>query len=419
MRSREFLMKDAYSFHLTPESLAETYHVMYAAYSRIFTRLGLNFRAVQADSGSIGGDLSHEFQVLADSGEDLIAFSDKSDYAANIEKATTLPPITTRTASHAPLEKFATPGLHSIADLTEHLKIASNKTLKTLLVAGKEHKMIALVLRGDHTLNVVKAEKIPAVAAPLQFVSEDLIKKTLGCGPGSIGPVGLTIPVIIDQEAAVISDFICGANEDGFHFKNVNWERDLPIDTITDLRTVEAGDPSPDGEGKLQLTRGIEVGHIFQLGTKYSQPLRAAVLDENGDSIDLMMGCYGIGVSRIVAAAIEQNHDERGIVWPAPMAPFQIALVPLNYHKPEIKTAADKLYAELQAAGISVLMDDRDERPGVKFADMELIGIPHRVVVSERGLTAGTVEYKSRREAELFNLELATVIETLKHRVHG
>lgn len=420
MRAREFIMKDAYSFHLTDESLAQTYQVMYQAYHNIFTRLHLNFRAVLADTGSIGGDFSHEFQVLADSGEDLLAYSDKSDYAANVEKAQSLNPQEKRAKSTATLGKVPTPGVRTIADLVKQLNIDIKKTVKTLLVTGKEEPIIALVLRGDHTLNPIKAEKMPGVASPLSLVNEDIIIKTIACSPGSIGPLNLPIPMIVDREAAVLHDFVCGANEDNQHMINVNWERDLPLPLVADLRMVEEGDLSPDGQGVLKLTCGIEVGHIFQLGTKYTASLGATVLNESGHQTILKMGCYGIGVSRIVAAAIEQNHDEHGIIWPEPMAPFQIALVPINYYQNvEVREATEKLYAQLQAHHFEILLDDRDERPGVKFADIELIGIPHRLVISERGLKQGSVEYKNRRENACFNLDIHTVVETLKHRLKG
>ncbi len=417
MRAREFVMKDAYSFHLSKASLQETYQLMYETYSNIFTRLGLNFRAVMADSGSIGGDYSHEFQVLAESGEDLIAYSDQSDYAANVEKAESQAPHYKRAEPTEALEKIDTPNMSSIDDLVTKLGIAREKTLKTLLVAGEEHEIVALLIRGDHSLNTIKAEKLPGVAAPLRWVTEKTIQEVIACSPGSIGPIQLNVPLIVDREAALLSDFVCGANEDGKHWANVNWERDLPLPMIADLRTVQAGDPSPDGQGTLHLARGIEVGHIFDLGSKYTSPLNATVLDESGNDVTLLMGCYGIGVSRIVAAAIEQNHDQRGIIWPEPMAPFQVALVPLNYQKSEIKEVTDKLYKELEAQQIEVLLDDRDERAGVKFADMELIGIPHRLVISDRGIAQGTVEYKNRREAECFNLDIHSVVETLQHRI--
>jgi prolyl-tRNA synthetase len=413
MRAREFLMKDAYSFHLTAASLSETYEVMYQTYSRIFTRLGLNFRAVMADSGDIGGSYSHEFQVLAQSGEDLIAFSNQSSYAANIEKAESLPPQHACPEPTLPLEKIATPNVRTIEQVVDYLKIDIKKTVKTLLVKGKAHRWVALVLRGDHTLNAIKVERHPLISAPLQLADALELKTTLGCDIGFIGPLGLSLPIIVDREAAVLADFICGANEEHTHLKNVNWQRDLPLSEVADLRNVLPGDPSPDGKGYLQFARGIEVGHIFQLGDKYSAAMGATVLNETGQTITLRMGCYGIGVSRIVAAAIEQNHDAKGIVWPLPMAPFQIALVPINYESILVRDAAEKIYTDLQAAGVAVLIDDRDERPGVKFADMELIGIPHRIVISERGLKTQVVEYKGRTEAEPEMVELAEVVNYL------
>ena len=401
MRAREFLMKDAYSFHINKTSLQETYQVMYDAYSRIFTRLGLDFRAVLADTGSIGGSASHEFHVLAASGEDQIAFSDISEYAANVELAEALPDSEIRATPKGSMETIDTPNQRTIEEVCQFLKIENKVIVKTLLVKGEEQPVVALVLRGDHELNPLKAEKLPQIAAPLTFATEEEIVRATGCKPGSIGPVGLSIPIIIDRGAAYLSDFVCGANQEGKHLRNVNWERDLPLSQIADLRNVMAGDKSPDGKGKLALARGIEVGHIFQLGNKYSTAMNATVSDENGQSVTMEMGCYGIGVSRIVAAAIEQNHDAQGIIWPQALAPFQIALVPINRHRSErTREACDALYNELIAAGFEVLMDDRDERPGVMFADMELIGIPHRLVISDRGLDAGTIEYKGRRNSE-------------------
>lgn len=416
MRAREFLMKDAYSFHLTASSLNETYQVMYEAYSRIFTRLGLNFRAVLADTGDIGGSYSHEFQVLANSGEDLIAFSDQSDYAANVEKAESFFSAKKRTASTKPLEKVHTSNVCTIEELVSFLGIDVKKTVKTLLVAGKKHPLVAVVLRGDHSLNTVKAEKHPLIAGPVTLIEAERAQIILDCPSGSIGPVGLSIPMIVDREAALLSDFVCGANVSHHHLQYVNWERDLPLPEVVDLRSVEPGDPSPDGKGHLQFARGIEVGHIFQLGNKYSEALGATVLDESGETVTLQMGCYGIGVSRIVAAAIEQHNDAQGIVWPKAMAPFQIALVPINYENALVQKTTDKLYKELRAAGFDVLLDDRDERPGVKFADMDLIGIPHRLVVSERGLKGGNVEYKSRSEEDVEALALEEVVKYLKSK---
>ncbi|MEE4190546.1 MAG: proline--tRNA ligase [Halieaceae bacterium] len=421
MRSREFLMKDAYSFHLDQASLQATYDAMHAAYTAIFTRLGLDFRPVIADTGSIGGSTSHEFHVLANSGEDAIAFSDQSDYAANVEMAEALAPQAERPAAGAELAEVETPGQHSIEDVCQFLDLPAERALKTLVVVGEDETapLVALVLRGDHQLNTIKAEKLDGVASPLQFAEEAAIKSTIGCGLGSIGPVGLDIPVLVDRAAAQVADFCCGANRDGYHLTGVNWDRDASATRIEDLREVIEGDPSPDGQGNLVIKRGIEVGHIFQLGTKYSAAMNAKVLDENGKSQVMTMGCYGIGVTRIVAAAIEQNHDEQGIIWPAAMAPFQVAIVPLNMQKSEaVAACAMELYEALNARGIEVLLDDRNERPGVKFADMELVGIPHRVVVGDRALSEGKLEYKNRTaiEPELIPQDelLGFLLETLE-----
>jgi len=399
MRSREFLMKDAYSFHLDQASLQETYGAMFDAYSAIFTRLGLEFRPVIADTGSIGGSGSHEFHVLADSGEDAIAFSDGGDYAANVELAEALAPQGDRAAPAEAMQKVATPGVKTIEELAAFLSVDVVQSVKTLVVEGEEPgTLVALVLRGDHQLNAIKAQKLPGVGNPLCLASAERVRAACGVGFGSLGPVGLPLPVIVDRSAAQLADFSCGANEDGFHYRGVNWERDCAPGQVADLRNVVSGDPSPDGRGVLQIKRGIEVGHIFQLGTKYSEAMNAKVLNENGENVTVTMGCYGIGVSRIVAAAIEQSHDDRGITWPAAMAPFQIAIVPLNMHKSAaVAACAEDLYRELRAAGLEVLMDDRNERPGVKFADMELIGIPHRVVIGDRALAEGNLEYKHRR----------------------
>ncbi|NOZ37305.1 MAG: proline--tRNA ligase [Gammaproteobacteria bacterium] len=418
MRAREFIMKDAYSFHLNKASLDETYQIMQQTYCRIFDRLGLDYRPVRADSGAIGGSLSHEFHVLADSGEDAIAFSDQSDYAANTELAEALAPAEPRPAASEKMSTVATPDQHSIEEVSQHLGISAEKCLKTLIVNGADEQLIALVLRGDHELNPVKAEKIEAVASPLSLADEDSIKKIIGCAPGSIGPVGLSIPIYVDRSAAVVADFVCGANVDGQHLKGVNWSRDLPEAKVVDIRTVVAGDPSPDGKGSLEIKRGIEVGHIFQLGNKYTEALKASVLDENGKSVTMSMGCYGIGVSRVVAAAIEQNHDQYGIIWPDALAPFQIALLPMNMHKSErVREAAEKLYTELQIAGFDVLLDDRKERPGVMFADMELIGIPHRLVIGEKGLDKNILEYKGRKNNEKRDVPADTIIEFLSDRI--
>ena len=418
MRAREFLMKDAYSFHLTEESLNETYEAMFAAYTRIFERLGLKHRAVQADTGAIGGNASHEFHVLADSGEDAIAFSDESDYAANVELAETLP-LGPPPAPSESMEKVATPGKESIAEVCEFLGVEPSRCVKTLLVRGEEeNSVVALVLRGDHELNAIKAEKLAGVAAPLTLASDEEVVAAAGCRPGSIGPVGLSIPVIADYAALALADFICGANEDGYHLKGVNWERDLPTPTAADIRNVVEGDPSPDGKGKLSILRGIEVGHIFQLGKKYTKSMNISVLDEKGKSTILTMGCYGIGVSRLVAAAIEQNHDDAGIIWPDAIAPFHVALLPINYKKsPRLREAVDALHNAMEKAGIKTLLDDRKIRPGAMFADMELIGIPHRIVFSERGLDEGVLEYKARRDTEATSVPMDEVIDFLLEKI--
>lgn len=401
MRAREFIMKDAYSFHLTQDSLQQTYDVMHSTYCNIFTRLGLDFRPVIADNGSIGGTGSHEFHVLADSGEDDIVFSDSSDYAANIEKAEALPRETSRPAAAEELRLIDTPEAKTIAQLVEQFGLPIEKTIKTLVVKAAEGGLIALLVRGDHELNEIKASNLPEVASPLQMASDEEIKAAIGAAPGSLGPINLPIPCIADRSVAMLSDFGAGANEDGKHYFGINWERDLPLPQVADIRNVVEGDPSPDGKGSLLIKRGIEVGHIFQLGTKYSEAMNATVLDENGKTATLIMGCYGIGVTRIVASAIEQNNDESGIIWPNAIAPFEVALVPMNAHKSEqVRETTEKLYQDLKAAGVDVLLDDRDERPGSKFADLELIGIPHRIVIGERGLKNGELEYKGRRDAE-------------------
>jgi prolyl-tRNA synthetase len=400
MRAREFIMKDAYSFHLDEESLREGYRAMYDAYTRIFTRTGLKFRAVRADSGAIGGDVSQEFHVLADSGEDAIVFSDADDYAANLEAAATLPPTEPRPAPRAQLLKVATPGARTIEDLARFLKVDPARCVKTLIVEGTGG-VVALVVRGDHELNAVKAQKLPGVASPLQLASAERVRAATGTEPGYVGLVGLDCPIYADYAALALADFVCGANEKDLHLTGVNWDRDVRGARAADLRKVVEGDPSPSGRGRLKIARGIEVGHIFQLGRNYSEPMKALVLDEAGRETALWMGCYGIGVTRVVAAAIEQNHDERGIIWPDPIAPFQVVLVPLNLQKSDrVRAATESLYAELTDAGIEVLLDDRDARPGVKFADAELLGIPHRLVVAERGLEAGKLEYRHRRDSE-------------------
>ncbi|MBV0933737.1 proline--tRNA ligase [Marinobacterium weihaiense] len=416
MRSREFIMKDAYSFHTTQESLVDTYKVMHQAYTNIFTRLGLDFRPVLADNGSIGGDSSHEFHVLANSGEDDIAFSDSSDFAANIEMAEALS-LGERQAPSEEMRLVDTPNAKTIAELVEQFDLPIEKTVKTLIVAASEAvdaDFVALLVRGDHELNEIKAEKLPQVETPLRFATDEEIRQVIGAGPGSLGPVNLPIPCIIDRSVETLSDFGAGANIDDKHYFGINWERDLPTPDVADIRNVVEGDPSPCGQGKIQIRRGIEVGHIFQLGTKYSEAMNATVLDENGKSTVMAMGCYGIGVTRVVAAAIEQNHDDKGIIWPQALAPFSVALVPLNYDKSdEVRAKADELYAALQAAGVDVFLDDRKERPGVKFADMELMGIPQRLVISDRGLNNGTLEYKSRRDADSSDIAVDTAVEFL------
>jgi prolyl-tRNA synthetase len=419
MRSREFLMKDAYSFHANQASLQETYEIMHRAYTNIFTRLGLMFRPVIADTGSIGGSASHEFHVLASSGEDDIAFCDGSNYAANIEMAEAVSPAGERAAASEALLEVATPGVRSIEDLSQFLSIEPAKTVKTLLVSGEnEGEVVALVLRGDHQLNAIKAEKLPGLLSPLQMADEETVRKYCDAGFGSLGPVNLNMPVIVDRSASHLADFVCGANRDGFHLTGVNWERDCPAGQIADIRNVVAGDPSPDGQGTLQIKRGIEVGHIFQLGTKYSEAMHARVLDENGKNITMTMGCYGIGISRIVAAAIEQNHDDKGIIWPASMAPFQVSIVPLNMQKSEqVASCAEELYSQLCEAGVEVLLDDRNERPGVKFADTELTGIPHRIVIGDRALADGKLEYKGRVDDESQLVPREEILEFLLARL--
>lgn len=417
MRSREFLMKDAYSFHTSQESLQATYDAMYAAYSKIFSRIGLDFRPVQADTGSIGGSASHEFQVLADSGEDDIVFSTGSDYAANIELAEAVAPAEPRAAATEALRQVDTPNAKTIAELVEQFKLPIEKTVKTLLVRAKEnsgHQLVALLVRGDHELNEVKAEKLPQVAAPLTFASEEEIRAIVGAGPGSLGPINMPLPVVIDRSVAAMSDFGAGANIDGKHYFGINWERDLPLPQVADIRNVVEGDASPDGKGTLLIKRGIEVGHIFQLGTKYSEALKATVQGEDGRNQILTMGCYGIGVTRVVAAAIEQNHDDRGIIWPDAIAPFQVAILPMNMHKSfRVQELAEKLYAELRAHGIDVILDDRKERPGVMFADMELIGVPHSIVIGDRNLDSDEIEYKNRRIGEKQMIKTGEIVDFL------
>ena len=418
MRAREFIMKDAYSFHADPASLADGYRKMYDAYEAIFTRLGLRFRAVHADTGAIGGSASQEFHVLADSGEDAIVFSDADDYAANLELAAALPPREPRPAPCEAMRSVATPGVRTIADLAAFMKLPATRLLKTLVVEGADGGLVALLLRGDHELNALKAQKLPAVATPLRLADAARISAVFGSEPGFLGPVGLRIPVVADHAAAQAADFVCGANQVDAHLAGVNWGRDTPEPATADLRNVVDGDPSPAGPGRLSVARGIEVGHIFQLGQKYSEAMRATVQDEQGRDIVMYMGCYGIGVTRIVAAAIEQNHDERGIIWPAPLAPFDVVLVALNWEKSAaVRERASELYRELAGAGIEVLLDDRDARPGVKFADAELFGIPHRLVVSERGLAAGKLEYRHRRADASEELAGDGALEFLRGRL--
>ena len=415
MRAREFLMKDAYSFHLDHDSLQQTYDTMFAAYSRIFERMGLNFRPVQADTGSIGGHASHEFHVLASSGEDAIAFSNQSQYAANIELAEAIAPSSQRAAPSQLMSTIDTPKQHTIEQVCDFMKVSADQCLKTLLVEGAEEgSVVALVLRGDHDINEIKAEKHPLVATPLTFATPEQVTEACGANIGSIGPVGLTIPVIVDRAAAHVADFVCGANQNEQHLSGVNWSRDLPEPETADLRNVVAGDASPDGEGVLDIARGIEVGHIFQLGDNYSDKLNANVLAESGKAQTLTMGCYGIGVSRVVAAAIEQHHDDRGIIWPMALAPFQVVLVPINAHKSvRLREAAEALYNKLLDAGFDILFDDRGQRPGVAFADMDLIGIPHRLILGERGLDKGNVEYKRRADGHSTEFALDDVIAEL------
>jgi prolyl-tRNA synthetase len=425
MRSREFIMKDAYSFHSDEACLENTYQAMHEAYTRIFTRLGLDFRPVWADTGSIGGAKSHEFHVLAESGEDDIAFSNASDYAANVELAEALAPAGERPAATEDMREVDTPNAKTIDELVEQFGLAIEKTVKTLIVRGEADEdgnqpLIALLVRGDHELNEIKAEKLEGVANPLQFAGEEEIRAAIGAGPGSLGPVGMNIRIVADRAVTHCSDFGAGANTDGKHLFGINWERDLPLPEVADLRNVVTGDPSPCGNGTLEIKRGIEVGHIFQLGTKYSEAMKASVLNVNGKDQTLIMGCYGIGVTRVVAAAIEQNNDDNGIIWPDAIAPFQVGIVPMNLHRSEaVQQATEKLYTELTEAGFDVFLDDRDKKtsPGVKFADMELMGIPHRIVISDRGLEAGTLEYKARCAEDKQDLAADSVVEFLKENV--
>jgi prolyl-tRNA synthetase len=420
MRAREFLMKDAYSFHVDEASLQQTYQVMHDTYCRIFDRIGLDYRPVQADTGNIGGAASHEFHVLAESGEDAIAFSSDSDFAANVELAEALAPTTERPAPGMAMELVDTPNAKTIDELVQQHNQPIEKTVKTLLVRAAEDanaELVALMVRGDHELNEIKADKLPQVASPLTMADEDSIRRIVGAGPGSLGPVNLPVPIIIDRSVAVMSDFAAGANIDDKHYFGINWERDVALPEVADLRNVVAGDPSPDGQGHLVIKRGIEVGHIFQLGTKYSQDMNGNVLDENGKAVTMTMGCYGIGVSRVVAAAIEQNHDDNGIIWPAAIAPFQVALLPMNMHKSRrVRDYTEALYQQLLGAGFDVLFDDRKERPGVMFSDMELVGIPHRVVVGEKGIDKGELEYRGRRDTDNTFIPADGVIDFLTEK---
>ncbi len=420
MRAREFLMKDAYSFHADEASLAQGYRLMFDAYSRIFTRIGLKFRAVQADGGSIGGSTSQEFHVLAESGEDAIVFSDADDYAANLEMAATLPSPAPRPDPAKPLTKVPTPNARTIAELSAQLGVEASRCIKTLLVDGSAGDVVALVIRGDHELNAVKSQKLAGVASPLRMSSADRVRTATGTEPGFIGPIGFSGRIYVDHAAAHLADFVCGANEKDMHYTGVNWQRDLAAPVSVDLRNVQSGDPSPSGRGTLQIARGIEVGHIFQLGQLYSEAMKASVLDEQGKALTMFMGCYGIGVTRVVAAAIEQNHDANGIIWPEAIAPFQVVLVPINYQKStRVQEAADALYQQFNAAGIDVLLDDRDARPGVKFADSELMGIPHRIVIGERGLNTGILEYRHRRETESTEISAEDPVGYIRHKLNA
>ena len=418
MRSREFIMKDAYSFHIDEQSLNETYQIMHQTYCNIFDRIGFDYRPVLADSGTIGGESSHEFHVLAESGEDSICFSDGSDYAANIERAETLSQGEPKPAEKA-LELFKTPGVKTISDVCNLLKIEPTNAIKTLIVKGSDSNLVALVLRGDHELNEVKASKIDGIKQPFQMAEEGEVKKQLGCSFGSIGVVNLEVPVIVDFAAAALSDFVCGANEDDKHFIGVNWGRDTKQIIACDLRMIVSGDPSPDGKGNLEIKRGIEVGHIFQLGTKYSDSMNANVIGEDGRSVNMNMGCYGIGVTRIIAASIEQNHDDRGIIFPEAIAPFQLVIVPINYNKSSrVKALADQLYIDCIEHNIEVLLDDRKERPGIMFADSELLGIPHRLVISDTHADNGKIEYKSRKLPDKVEVDFKKVVSFILDKLY-
>jgi prolyl-tRNA synthetase len=419
MRAREFTMKDAYSFHLDEASLDEGYQAMYRAYSRIFERMKLRFRAVRADSGNIGGSASQEFHVLADSGEDAIAFSDGDDYAANLEMAEAIAPDAARPAPAETMREAETPGIRTIDQLAEFLQLGADRCLKTLLVEGEDDTIVALVVRGDHELNPVKAQKLPGVAAPLRMATAEQVKAATGCSPGFLGPVGLKLRTYADRSAAAQADFVCGANRTDAHLCGVNWGRDVDEPIVADIRNVVSGDTSPSGKGRLQIARGIEVGHIFQLGCKYSEAMGATVLDESGNAAVMYMGCYGIGVTRVVAAAIEQNHDERGIIWPEPLAPFQVSLIPINLQKSDrVREVSEGLYEELRAAGFEVVLDDRPARPGVKFADDELLGIPHRLVIGDKGLSRGVLEYKRRRDGHSEEIEAEKAVSFLRARTN-
>jgi prolyl-tRNA synthetase len=415
MRAREFIMKDAYSFHIDQPSLELGYQKMHTAYTTIFERLGLRFRVVDADSGEIGGSRSQEFHVLAESGEDAIAWSDADNYASNVETAATTPASGKTPPATTDLTRVSTPGVKTIEDLAQFLKVRPAQMLKTLIVDGNTQP-VALVLRGDHELNAIKAEKIDGVASPLRMADAATIHKATACAPGFTGPIGLSIPVYFDHAVRQMSDFVCGANEKDYHLRGVNFGRDLEMPATVDLRNVVDGDPVPGGKGTLSIARGIEVGHIFQLGTQYSEAMSATVQDQDGTDTPMTMGCYGIGVTRIVGAAIEQNHDDKGIIWPEPIAPFDVVLIPINMHRSEaLRVAAETLYAELESMGLSVLFDDRDARPGVKFADAELIGIPHRLVISDRGLESGELEYRHRRDTDSRQLKREAALQLLQN----
>ncbi len=418
MRAREFLMKDAYSFHLSQQSLQQTYDSMYTTYCRIFERLELDYRAVNADTGSIGGSASNEFHVLADSGEDAIAFSSSSDYAANVELAEAIAPAGERPAPSQEMQTVDTPNQHTVTEAATFLKVEENQIIKTLLVLGENETVVALLICGDRELNEIKAEKLEGVRIPLELASEGQVIAVAGCKPGSVGPIGLDITIFADYSTQKMADFICGANQEGKHFTGVNWGRDLPEAQFVDIRNVIDGDPSPDGQGTLSILRGIEVGHIFQLGKKYSQRLNATVLNENGKAELMTMGCYGIGVSRLVAASIEQNFDDKGIIWSDALAPFQISLVPLNYNKSEqVKVAADTLYQDLLNAGYDVLFDDRKMRAGAMFSDHELLGIPHRLVISDRGLKENQFEYKARTGNEAETVAIDNILDFIGKKI--